>query len=178
MSKTPPIIEKKRIAGKVIDKATRQKIRGATVSLESIDRPLDATTDSEGGFSFLLSDPSKEVRIRVKAVGYEDYDRQIIPAQNNDFIEIGIEPSRNMPAPSPPSPTASPPPSKVPQHGGGKEDASKYLLRCRSLYGQRKFEEAIVQCDRALKIQPSNREAMDLRKVLEAIITSMSDKKR
>src|SRR5215813_565113 len=104
VSKTPSSNDKKKFVGRVSEKATGRNIRDAKVSLEGTDVPPLTSTDSEGVFSFPLSDPSKEVRIRVEAVGYVGYDRRIIPVENQGIQEIRLEPSNSTfasPSPSP-----------------------------------------------------------------------------
>lgn len=67
--------------GRVTSKKTEEKVRGAKVSLEGEGVPPLVTTDSEGIFSFPLIDANKEIRLRVEASGYENFDIRIIPSK-------------------------------------------------------------------------------------------------
>lgn len=107
--KMPPSVDKNKFVGRVTEKATGKNIRGAKVSLEGSDVPPVTFTDSEGVFSFPLNDPSKEVRIRVEVVGYEGYDRRVIPAENPGIHEIRLEPLKTTSASSSPSVSRQPP---------------------------------------------------------------------
>jgi hypothetical protein len=44
-----------------------------------------------------------------------------------------------------------------------KEEASRHLGRARALYQQRQYQGAIGECDEALRLDPSLREAADLK---------------
>ncbi len=108
MTKPTFSIEKKKFVGRVSDKGTGKSIRSAKISLESEGVPSIIFTDSEGIFSFLLNDSNKEIRVRVEATNYEDYDRRITPSENPGTLEIRLEPVKNVLLSSSPSPTSSP----------------------------------------------------------------------
>jgi hypothetical protein len=63
--------DKGRFIIKVLDEKTDTAIGGAKVSLEARGLSAVDTTDSEGVVSFPVVDPTKELRVRVEASGYE-----------------------------------------------------------------------------------------------------------
>src|SRR5262249_54773272 len=132
LSKAPPGVEKKKFVGRVSDSSTGEHIKNAKVSLEGYEVPPVVYTDSEGVFSFLLNDPNKEVRIRVEATSYTDYDRRLTPSENPGMLEIRLEPSKRVSASSPMPPSFSSP--KVSPSVKNNEEVSKYIARCRSLF--------------------------------------------
>jgi len=79
--------------GRVFNKNNpSEKVRNAQVSMEGEGAPPLATTDSEGIFSFPLSDPNKEIRLRIEVAGYEPYDLRVVPAKNNGTQVIPLTP--------------------------------------------------------------------------------------
>jgi hypothetical protein len=111
---TKPPTDKEKLVIKVLDKATGKSIGGAKVSLESSDVPPVNTTDSNGVISFPISDPKKELRIRVEADGYEkDFNLRITPANITGTQEIRLTP---LASPSPAA-TATQTPSPIPPTG-------------------------------------------------------------
>lgn len=104
-----PISDKEKLVIKVLDKATGRSVGGAKVSLESVDVPPVNTTDSNGVISFPISNPNKELRIRIEADGYEkDFNLRVMPASI-----IGIQEVRLTPIASP-SPMATGPATSLP----------------------------------------------------------------
>lgn len=101
--------------GRVSDSRTERPIRNAKVTLEAHGAPPVIYTDSEGVFSFPLKGEVGELRLRVAAVGYQNYDRRVNPAaQAGGVEEIKLD---SVPTVSPtvrPSPrpllTPAPPP--------------------------------------------------------------------
>jgi hypothetical protein len=85
--------------GRVYNKNnTSEKVRNALVSMDGEGVPPLATTDSEGIFSFPISDPNKEFRIRIEVSGYEPYDRRVVPARNPGVQDIGLTPKTDTKA--------------------------------------------------------------------------------
>src|SRR5262249_58925993 len=62
------------------------------VSLESESVPSVAYTDSEGIFSFPVSDPNKELRLRIEASKYGNYDLRVTPAKNQGIQDVRLTP--------------------------------------------------------------------------------------
>ena len=62
------------------------------MSVEGDGLPSLATTDSEGIFSFTLSDPSREIRFRVEANGFEPFDLRIIPSKHPGTQAVPLSP--------------------------------------------------------------------------------------
>jgi hypothetical protein len=79
--------------------------------------------------------------------------------------------AQNVPATSTPTPTATTPPkpdSTPPERGqeghmSGARRASAFVTRARSLYAQTRYQEAINECDKALRVDPGNRQAAALK---------------
>jgi hypothetical protein len=163
-------VEKKKFVARVSDIATGRVIRGAKVSIEGLDVPTVLFTDSEGVFSFLLSDLKKETRIRVEATGYEDYDLRVAPTENIGNQEIRLQPAKNVAIPQMPqapinSPVTGNRASQV-QKGG----ASRYIAECRSLFERGQYDAALRECKRALRLEPANQEAIELKSKIENTI--------
>jgi hypothetical protein len=79
--------------GRVFNKDNpSEKVRNAQVAMEGEGAPPLATTDSEGIFSFPLSNPNKEIRLRVDVQGYEAYDLRVVPAKNQGIQPIPLTP--------------------------------------------------------------------------------------
>ena len=79
--------------GRVVNKMnTGERIRSAKVSLEGESAPPLAYTDSEGIFSFPVTDPDKELRLRIEASQYENFDLRVIPSKNQGIQEIHLTP--------------------------------------------------------------------------------------
>ena len=111
---TKPPGGKEKLVIKVLDKATGKSIGGAKVSLESSDVPPVNTTDSNGVISFPISDPKKELRIRVEADGYEkDFNLRITPANITGTQEIRLAPLAS-PSPTVTAAIATPTPNPIP----------------------------------------------------------------
>jgi hypothetical protein len=70
------------VTGTVIDKSTEAPVRKAKISLDGDGPPKIMYTDTEGYFSFQLSDATKEIRIRIEADSYENYDQLIMPPKH------------------------------------------------------------------------------------------------
>ena len=69
-----------------------EMVRNARVTVESEGVPQLMTTDSQGIFSFPLSDPNKEVRLHIEVSGYEPYDLRVVPAKNHGLQAIPLTP--------------------------------------------------------------------------------------
>jgi hypothetical protein len=78
--------------GRVTDKNTENRVRGAKVSLEGESAPPLAFTDSEGIFTFPLNDPNKELRLRIEANQYENFDLRVTPAKNQGIQDVRLTP--------------------------------------------------------------------------------------
>jgi carboxypeptidase family protein len=86
----PPSPTPLSFSGRVTDKNTEERIKGAKVSLEAEGAPPLAYTDSQGIFTFPISDPSKELRLRIEADRYENYDLRVTPAKNQGIQDIRL----------------------------------------------------------------------------------------
>ena len=106
---SPPPPDRNRFVGRVVDKVTRKNIGQAKISIEKSGVPPAITvTDSEGSFSFLINNPNQKVNVKIEAVGYQIYDLNIIPAENEGAQNFGLTPLQATPA--------SPPTTAVPNH--------------------------------------------------------------
>jgi hypothetical protein len=76
--------------GRIIDAKTSLAIRQVKISLEATGAPAITYSDSEGYFSFPLSQSNSQVRIRVNVDGFEQYDRFITPSSSSGVEEIRI----------------------------------------------------------------------------------------
>jgi hypothetical protein len=86
-------------SGRVYDKNDpNKKIGNAQVSMEGEGAPPLATSDSEGIFSFPLSDPNKEYRLKIEAKGYETYDLRVVPVKNQGIQPIALTPKSDISA--------------------------------------------------------------------------------
>lgn len=86
-------------SGRVYDKNDpNKKIGNARVSMEGEGAPPLATSDSEGIFSFPLSDPNKEYRLKIDAKGYEIYDLRVVPVKNQGIQPIALTPKSDISA--------------------------------------------------------------------------------
>jgi hypothetical protein len=85
-------------AGRIIEEITEKRIRGAKVSLEGENVPPVAYSDSEGIFSFPVTDQNKEVRVRIEVEGYDNFDRRMTPSKNNGIQEIRLTPKADKTA--------------------------------------------------------------------------------
>jgi hypothetical protein len=86
-------------SGRVYDKTDpNKKIGNAQVSMEGEGAPPLASSDSEGIFSFPLSDPNKEYRLKIEAKGYETYDLRVVPAKNQGIQPIALTPKSDISA--------------------------------------------------------------------------------
>jgi hypothetical protein len=130
-----PGSDKEKLVIKVLDKTTGRSIGGAKVSLEGGDVPPVNTTDSNGVISFPISNPKKELRIRIDADGYEkDFNLRITPASIIGTPEVRLTP---LASPSPgataaittqpfnPAPHRSPFPTRVPI----KSESNRLVIR-------------------------------------------------
>ena len=86
--------------GRVIDAKTGKVLRQAKIILEASSSPPIVYSDSEGFFSFPLEKVNTQVRIRVEANGYEQYDRFINPASGSGVEEIQIQPTQKTSQPA------------------------------------------------------------------------------
>jgi len=84
--------------GRIINKNTEEKIRSAKVSLEGEGVPLVAYSDSEGVFSFPINDPNKEIRLRIEADQYENFDLRVTPAKNQGIQDVRLTPKTDKTA--------------------------------------------------------------------------------
>jgi hypothetical protein len=66
-----------KFVGRLQDSNTETPVGNAKVSLEIQDVPPVVYSDSEGIFSFPLSDGIAELHLRIEANGYEKYDQRI-----------------------------------------------------------------------------------------------------
>jgi hypothetical protein len=80
-----------RYAGRVIDQISQRVIRSAKVSIEAQGVPQVYYTDSDGIFYLRIRGSIDAVRIRVEAVGYEFFDRNV------SLSRTGIEDVRLTP---------------------------------------------------------------------------------
>ena len=129
-------------------------------------------TDKEGRVTFTLTDPKKELRVVVEREGFENDDQRIVPADINLFKEFLLTPTRKeISVQSSPASTPTIPPKS---QAVNKGDISSYISKCRSLFSSRKYEAALSQCNRALKIDPANQEAIELKKKIENTIKILS----
>jgi hypothetical protein len=78
--------------GRIINKNTEEKVRGAKVSMESEGVPPVAYSDMEGVFSFPVNDPNKEIRLRIEADQYENFDLRVTPAKNQGIQDVRLTP--------------------------------------------------------------------------------------
>lgn len=122
-------------------------------------------TDKEGRVTFNLTDAKKELRIFVEREGFESDDQRIIPADINLIKEFLLTPVKKE-ALAQSVPSLTPTPSAKPQTLS-KENITSYISKCRSLFSSRKYEAALSQCDKALKIDHANQEASQLKKQIE-----------
>jgi len=79
-----------KFVGRVINVDTKAPVSDAEVTLEIKDVPSVTRTDSRGIFSFPIDEHTGEVRIRVYAVGYEDFNERIVPSSNTGIKDIRI----------------------------------------------------------------------------------------
>ena len=84
--------------GRIINKNTEEKVRGAKVSLEGESVPSLAYSDSEGVFSFPINDPNKEIRLRIEADQYENFDLRMTPAKNQGIQDVRLTPKTDKTA--------------------------------------------------------------------------------
>ncbi len=82
----------KTFTGRAIDAKTEAKLRGVKVSLEGDAVPAVAYTDSEGVFSFPLTDANKEIRLRLEQAEYQNFDLRITPAKNQGIQDVRMSP--------------------------------------------------------------------------------------
>lgn len=100
--------------GRVIDTSTQSPIGSAQVTLEFQGVPPVIYTDSEGTYRFSISmnDGSVAGRVRVKASGYMNYDRNIVLSNDTAHIEdirLNQAQTASIPASMTVTPTNSPP---------------------------------------------------------------------
>ena len=98
-----------------------------------------------------------------------DSARRVVPEAAASAPKAAVpapEPSGTAPAASP-IPAARPAPSSEPRTPK-KESASLYINQARSLYAQERFADALAKCDKALRLEPSNREALELRRLIKS----------
>ena len=62
------------------------------MSLEGESVPSVAYSDSEGIFSFPVTDPNKEMRLRIEANRYKNYDLRTTPAKNQGIQDVRLTP--------------------------------------------------------------------------------------
>jgi len=84
--------------GRIINKNTEEKVRGAKVSLEGESVPSVAYSDSEGVFSFPVNDPNKEIHLRIEADQYENFDLRVTPAKNQVIQDVRLTPKTDKTA--------------------------------------------------------------------------------
>lgn len=119
--------------GRIIDKNTEARIRGAKVSLEGESVPSVAYSDSEGVFSFPVNDPNKEIRLRIEANQYENFDLRITPAKNQVIQDVRLTPKTDKTAElseittqtSNPAPHRSPLPTPI----ANKPESNRLVIR-------------------------------------------------
>lgn len=111
-----PDPDKKKLVIKVLSKTPDRSISGAKVSLEGGDVPSLDTTDSNGVISFSISNPKKEMRIRVEANGYENFNLRIIPANIIGTQEVQLTPLAS-PSPAITAAITTQPPKPAPHRG-------------------------------------------------------------
>lgn len=129
-------------------------------------------TDKEGRVTFTLSDPKKELRVFVEREGFENDDQRIVPADINLFKEFLLNPAKKEIS-GQPSPSSTPI-TLTKSQAVGKGAVSTYIATCRSLFSSRKYEAALSQCNKALKIDPANQEAIELKKQIGNTIKILS----
>jgi len=93
--------------GRVTDHKTGKPLRKAKISLEGSDVPPITYTDSEGIFSFPLKDSGKQVRVRIAADSYQEFDRRINAIIKNEPEEFPLDLIQSAPQQTNPSPLPS-----------------------------------------------------------------------
>jgi tetratricopeptide (TPR) repeat protein len=96
----------------------------------------------------------------------------------NDNTENTSEVLSPSPTPNPsPSTTPIASPSRVqePPNKEAVKQAPLYLSRARALYSQAKYKEALDFCNRALGLEPKNKEALKLRSDIERTIAILKN---
>jgi hypothetical protein len=78
--------------GRVLNIKNEERIRGAKVSLEGEGVPPEIFTDSAGMFSFPAADPNKEVRLRIEAKEFDNFDLRVVPAKYQGQQDIRLTP--------------------------------------------------------------------------------------
>lgn len=171
-----PAVEKKKFIGRVSDKNTVKPIKDAKVSLEGSEVPPLLYTDSEGVFSFPLNDLTKEIRIRVEKYGYVDFNLRVTPAENIGIQDIRLQPSNKtdiQQAPEEPKTSAAP---TIPTLRAPERDVSKYIRASRSFFEKGQYDAALSECKKALRYQPNNQEALQLKDQIERTIRILNKK--
>jgi len=84
--------------GRIINKNTEERVRGAKVSLEGEGVPSVDRSDSEGVFKFRVNDPNKEFRLRIEADQYENFDLRVTPAKNQGIQDVRLTPKTDKTA--------------------------------------------------------------------------------
>jgi hypothetical protein len=129
-----PEPDKEKLVIKVLDKTTGRSIGGAKVSLESGDVPPVNTTDSNGVISFPISNPKKELRIRIDADGYEkDFNLRITPASIIGTQEVRLTPlvtsSSSPTAMGPTTPLPAPQTKSSPSFTSARPGGAQLVIR-------------------------------------------------
>ncbi len=150
---------------------TESVIRGANVRLESEGvPPTTQSSDTNGIVQFRLDEPKKEVHIWIEADGFEKGDWQIVPADTGNF-NARLIPTSNSVAPSPPPNAVSRalmPPSTPSLEE--RQAARRYTTDCRTLFEKGEFQSALSECNKALRVSPSNKEALELKRKVQNTI--------
>ena len=66
--------------------------------MESEGVPSVTSSDSEGIFSFPINDPNKEIRLRIEADQYENFDLRVAPAKNQGIQDVRLTPKTDQAA--------------------------------------------------------------------------------
>lgn len=158
--KSPPMPPSQfTVQGSVRDIKSNQVIKNAMVIvLGRADIPIQRTDDF-GNFILKISTPvdSKEVDITLQVTNekYQEWNSKKVINSDQSPLEIFLTPL---------APTA--PPSKTMSSLSKKNvpSVSKYINRGRDLYAKGKYEAALNECNKVLRINPQNKEAIELRK--------------
>jgi hypothetical protein len=129
------------------------------------------------------------VLLFVAAIGFWFARRQVVSQNNAEQPSLTASNASSSPesVPAVPSPTPPDNASKEPLknrsttdkkilHSGG--ESSLHLQRAQKLYAQGKHDEALVECNAALRSNPTNKQAIALRKQIVTTIDILEPSRR